>query len=66
MYPVDHTGHEQHPLLHRQVRDIASKCIGTLDAVTHEVHSHGTVRVAHIRPPSGITWTTAASNIEPA
>ncbi|MFD4243278.1 hypothetical protein ACFWP3_17005 [Streptomyces sp. NPDC058525] len=66
-YSVDHTGHEQHPLLQQQVQDIASKCVGTLDAVTHETHSDGrVVRVAHVRPASGITWTTHADNIEPA
>ncbi|MFF0550812.1 hypothetical protein ACFYUL_17830 [Streptomyces sp. NPDC004311] len=65
--PVDRSGHEQHPLLHQPVQDIASKCVGVLDAVTHETHSDGrTVRIAHVRPSSGITWTTHADNIEPA
>ncbi|MGW7369507.1 hypothetical protein ACWGI8_40340 [Streptomyces sp. NPDC054841] len=66
MNPVDHAGYEQHPLLHQQVRDIASRREGELVAVTHELHSHGTVRIAHIRPPGGIEWTTAADNIAPA
>ncbi|WP_405832472.1 hypothetical protein [Streptomyces sp. NBC_00105] len=66
-YPVDRAGHEQHPLLRQQVQDIASKCVGVLDAVTHETHSDGrVVRVAHVRPDSGITVTTHADNIEPA
>ncbi|MFB7355975.1 hypothetical protein [Streptomyces gardneri] len=67
MHAVGPDGHEQHPLPHKSVRDIASRCAGDLDAVTHETHSDGrTVRIAHVRPASGITWTTHADNIEPA
>ncbi|MGA5191864.1 hypothetical protein [Streptomyces exfoliatus] len=67
MNPVGHDGYEQHPLLHRRVRDIASKGEGELTAVTHELHSDGrVVRVAHIRPTNGIEWTTSAENIHAA
>ncbi|MGW3371711.1 hypothetical protein [Streptomyces hydrogenans] len=64
MNPVDPDGYEQHPLLNKNVRDIASRGEGVLVAVTHELHSHGTVRIAHIRPTGGIEWTTAADNIQ--
>ncbi|MFF3606866.1 hypothetical protein [Streptomyces sp. NPDC002463] len=64
MNPVDPDGYEQHPLLDENVRDIASGGEGVLVAVTHELHSHGTVRLAHIRPRGGIEWTTAADNIQ--
>ncbi|WP_262386909.1 hypothetical protein [Streptomyces sp. TRM49041] len=64
MNPVDPDGYEQHPLLNRIVRDIASRGEGVLVAVTHELHSNGTVRIAHIRPKGGIEWTTAADNIQ--
>ncbi|MEU4347436.1 hypothetical protein [Streptomyces sp. NPDC023838] len=66
MNPVGPDGYEQHPLLNTNVRDIASRGEGVLVAVTHELHSHGTVRVAHIRLESGIEWTTAADNIQAA
>ncbi|MEV5202809.1 hypothetical protein [Streptomyces sp. NPDC053720] len=66
MNPVGPDGHEQHPLLNTPVRDIASRGEGVLVAVTHELHNHGTVRLAHIRLPSGIEWTTAADNVQPA
>jgi hypothetical protein len=63
---VGSDGYEQHPLLNTNVRDIASRGEGVLVAVTHELHSHGTVRVAHIRPESGVEWTTSADNIHAA
>ncbi|KQX59464.1 MULTISPECIES: hypothetical protein [unclassified Streptomyces] len=67
MNPVGHDGHEQHPLLHTKVRDTASRCEGELTAVTHELHHDGrVVRIAHIRPPNGIEWTTSADNIHAA
>ncbi|MFI8519281.1 hypothetical protein ACIGEZ_15815 [Streptomyces sp. NPDC085481] len=65
MYPVGPDGYEDHPLLHHQVRDIASRGEGELTAVTHELHSDGrVVRVAHIRPANGVEWTTAAGNVQ--
>ena len=67
MNPVGHDGYEQHPLLHTRVRDIASRGEGELTAVTHELHSDGrVVRVAHIRPTTGIEWTTSADNVQAA
>lgn len=67
MNAVGRDGYEQHPLLHTRVRDIASKGEGELTAVTHELHNGGrVVRVAHIRPTSGIEWTTSADNIQAA
>lgn len=58
-------GYEQHPLVGSRVRDIASGGEGVLTAVTHEVHSDGrVVRVAHVRPASGVEWTTAAGNVQ--
>ncbi|MEU2078800.1 hypothetical protein [Streptomyces sp. NPDC013489] len=66
MNSVGSDGYEHHPLLDTRVRDIASRGEGVLVAVTHELHSHGTVRIAHIRPPSGVEWTTAADNIQAA
>lgn len=65
MNPACPDGYEQHPLLNMIVRDIASRGEGVLVAVTHDLHSHGTVRVARIRPASGVEWTTAADNIHP-
>jgi hypothetical protein len=60
-------GYEKHPLLNRAVRDVASRGVGVLTAVTHELHRDGrVVRVAHIRPASGVEWSTAADNIQPA
>ncbi|MFE7624149.1 hypothetical protein [Streptomyces sp. NPDC057509] len=64
MNPVDPGGYEQHPLLNKNVRDSTSRGEGLLVAVTHELHSHGTVRITHIRPRCGIEWTTAADNIQ--
>ncbi|MFE2495522.1 hypothetical protein [Streptomyces scopuliridis] len=66
MNPGGPDGYERHPLLNTNVRDVASRGEGVLVAVTHELHSHGTVRVAHIRPESGVEWTTAADNIQAA
>ncbi|MFI9746766.1 hypothetical protein [Streptomyces sp. NPDC052494] len=67
MNTVDHAGYEQHPLLNKKVRDIASRGEGELMAVTHELHSDGrVVRVAHIRPANGIEWSTALDNLQPA
>lgn len=62
---ADHAGYEEHPLLHQRVRDIASRGEGELMAVTHELHSDGrVVRIAHIRPASGVEWSTAADNLQ--
>ncbi|MER7829010.1 hypothetical protein [Streptomyces sp. NPDC095602] len=67
MNPVGADGYEKHPLLNRAVRDVASRGVGVLTAVTHELHHDGrVVRVAHIRPASGVEWSTAADNIQPA
>ncbi|MDX2560160.1 hypothetical protein PV371_10930 [Streptomyces sp. TX20-6-3] len=36
-------------------------------AVTHQLHDDGRlVRIAHIRPTSGIEWTTSVDNIRAA
>ncbi|MFD7320561.1 hypothetical protein ACFV9D_05635 [Streptomyces sp. NPDC059875] len=53
-----------HPWLHKTVRDIASRGEGELTAIVHEKTGSRTVRVAHIRPASGIEWTTSADNIQ--
>ncbi|MFJ2788369.1 MULTISPECIES: hypothetical protein [unclassified Streptomyces] len=67
MNAVDHAGYERYELLGRQVRDIASRGEGELMAVTHEVHTDGrVVRVAHIRPLSGVEWSTAVANVQVA
>ncbi|MFJ5709708.1 hypothetical protein [Streptomyces sp. NPDC093105] len=55
-----------HPFLHRRVRDIASGGEGVLTAVVHERHGSRLLRIAHVQPATGITWTTAADNIRPA
>nr|WP_204116762.1 hypothetical protein [Streptomyces sp. CS081A] len=62
---MDHAGYERHELLGRRVRDIASGGEGELVAVTHEVHDDGrVVRVAHIRPVSGVEWSAAVANVQ--
>ncbi|MFD3996156.1 hypothetical protein [Streptomyces sp. NPDC058583] len=67
MNPVGHDGYEQHPLLHTKVRDTASRGEGQLTAVTHELHDDGRlVRIAHIRPTSGVEWTTSVDNVRAA
>ncbi|MFG2645942.1 hypothetical protein ACGFYP_33795 [Streptomyces sp. NPDC048370] len=53
-----------HPWLHKTVRDIASRGEGELTAIVHEKANRRTLRVAHIRPASGIEWTTAADNVQ--
>ncbi|MGW7304040.1 hypothetical protein ACWGI1_00500 [Streptomyces sp. NPDC054835] len=53
-----------HPWLHKTVRDIANGGEGTLTAIVHEGNGGRTVRVAHIRPATGVEWTTAADNIQ--
>ncbi|GGV94063.1 hypothetical protein GCM10015535_58510 [Streptomyces gelaticus] len=55
---------DEHPWLHKRVRDVASRGEGQLTAIVHEETNGRTVRVAHIRPASGIEWTTAADNIQ--
>ncbi|MFI1654762.1 hypothetical protein ACH4ZU_07435 [Streptomyces sp. NPDC020472] len=55
---------DSHPWLHKQVRDIASSGEGELTAIVQEKNGSRTVRVAHIRPASGIEWTTAADNLQ--
>ncbi|MFD3533539.1 hypothetical protein [Streptomyces sp. NPDC058664] len=66
MNPVDIEGREEHPLLHRQVRDIAGRGEGKLTAAVHERHGGRLVRIAYIQSASGISWSTAADNIGPA
>ncbi|THA37797.1 hypothetical protein [Streptomyces sp. A1547] len=66
MNPVDSEGREDHPLLHRWVRDIASRCEGELTEVVHERHGGRLIRIAYIQPANGIGWSTAADNIGPA
>ena len=66
MNPVDAEGREDHPLLHHQVRDIASRGEGELTEVVHERHGGRLIRIAYIQPASGIGWSTAADNIGPA
>lgn len=59
-----------HRLLHRRVRDIASGTEGELMAVVNEnVSDTGAerwTRLAYIRDPSGLEFTTAVGNIVPA
>ncbi|RKT06993.1 hypothetical protein BX286_5041 [Streptomyces sp. 3211.6] len=64
----DAFGHEWHPWLGRTVMDIPSKGTGRLMAVVYEqVCTFGGqehwVRLAYIRPASGIEWSTALGNI---
>ncbi|MEV6326878.1 hypothetical protein [Streptomyces sp. NPDC051909] len=64
LHSVGADGYERHPLLNTLVRDVASRGVGRLTAVTHELQDGGRpVRLAHIRPASGVEWTTAADNI---
>lgn len=66
MSPADHSGYVRHEWLGCRVRDIASGSEGELMAVTQEMHDAGrVVRVAHIRPPSGVEWSTAVANLRP-
>ncbi|MFD0148705.1 hypothetical protein ACWGQ4_01215 [Streptomyces sp. NPDC055721] len=66
MNSIDAAGYEQHPLLNKRVRDIPNNGEGELMAVTHELHDDGrVVRIAHIRPDSGVEWSTSADNIQP-
>ncbi|MFJ6017605.1 hypothetical protein [Streptomyces sp. NPDC092952] len=55
---------DDHPWLHKTVRDIASRGEGTLTEIVHETCAGRIVRVAHIRAASGVEWTTAANNIQ--
>ncbi|MFI8425570.1 hypothetical protein [Streptomyces sp. NPDC085479] len=59
-------GEEGHPLLHQRVRDIASGGEGVLTAVVHERHGDRLLRITHVRPATGVAWTTAADNVRPA
>ncbi len=62
---MDSFGHEHHPWIGRTVRDIASRGEGELTAVVREEVSKGRyVRVAYIRPESGIEWSTAPGNVQ--
>ncbi|MDH6223677.1 hypothetical protein [Streptomyces sp. MJP52] len=63
--PEIHT-EEDHPLLHRMVRDIASRSEGELRSVVRERHAGRVIRVAHIQPVNGVGWSTAAENVWPA
>ncbi|MFJ9434122.1 putative ATP-grasp-modified RiPP [Streptomyces sp. NPDC101490] len=66
-YSTGSDGHENHLLLHRRVRDTASHGEGVLTAVTQELRDDGrVVRIAHIRPETGIEWTVSADNIQAA
>ncbi|WP_330301369.1 hypothetical protein [Streptomyces sp. NBC_00503] len=61
--------HLDHPLLHQQVRDIASGTHGKLMAVVREevrrvCGDPEYARIAYIRMPSGRELTTAIRNIE--
>lgn len=64
-------GHEEHPLIGRLVRDIASGTEGRLMAVVREdLPTHTGVprmsRRAYIRPTAGgVELTTAVDNVEP-
>lgn len=55
---------DDHPWLHRQVRDIANRSEGELTAIVHEKANGQTVRVGHVRPASGVEWTTSAENLQ--
>ncbi|MFD8981489.1 hypothetical protein [Streptomyces sp. NPDC059564] len=64
----DAFGHEEHPWIGRAVEDIPSKGQGRLMAVVREkVRNYEGqerwVRLAYIRPDSGIEWSTAVANI---
>ncbi|KQX59497.1 hypothetical protein ASE09_04290 [Streptomyces sp. Root66D1] len=59
-------GGEGHPLLHRRVRDIASRGEGVLTAVVHEWHGGRLLRIAYLQPATGVAWTTAVDNIRAA
>ncbi|MFI6006703.1 hypothetical protein ACIA98_41265 [Streptomyces sp. NPDC051366] len=64
-------GHEEHPLIGRLVRDIASGTEGRLVAVVREdLPTHTgtprTTRRAYIRPAAGgVELATALANVEP-
>ncbi|MEU7023737.1 hypothetical protein ABZ990_24195 [Streptomyces sp. NPDC046203] len=55
---------DDHPWLHKAVRDVASRGEGRLTAIVHEKTGGRTVRVAHIRPDSGVEWTAAMDNLQ--
>lgn len=59
-------GGDGHPLLHRRVRDIASRGEGVLTAIVHEWHGGRLLRFAYVQPATGVAWTTAVDNIGPA
>ncbi|MFI5619438.1 hypothetical protein [Streptomyces sp. NPDC051567] len=64
-------GHLPHPLPRTRVRDLTSGAEGTLTAVVHQNLSDAPARphwaeLACIRAPSGLEWSTALDNIEPA
>ncbi|WP_329849214.1 hypothetical protein [Streptomyces sp. SP18ES09] len=60
------TGEEEHPLLRQVVRDIASGGEGVLTAIVQEWHGGRLLRIAFVKPVTGMGWTTAADNIRPA
>ncbi|MEV7420387.1 hypothetical protein [Streptomyces sp. NPDC089919] len=69
MAEVGSFGHEAHPWIGEPVTDIASQASGKLTAVVREpvVDHRGsktTVRLAYIKPASGVEWSTAVANIE--
>ncbi|KOU57270.1 hypothetical protein ADK55_12395 [Streptomyces sp. WM4235] len=69
--PDEAFNHVDHPLLHRQVRDRKTDREGTLMAVLRD--PVGTVsgrqqyaRTAYIRDDSGVEFTAAPGDVEPA
>ncbi|MFJ8384769.1 hypothetical protein ACIQ9Q_09695 [Streptomyces sp. NPDC094438] len=69
MNTVDSLGHERDPRIGRRVRDIASKGEGELTAIVREKVSGSEAeprysRLAYIKAPSGVEWSTAPENIE--
>ena len=62
---MDGFGHEEHPWIGQQVRDIACKGEGVLTAVVREKVTGGRfVRLAYIKPASGIEWSTHSDNVQ--
>ncbi|MHA6757125.1 hypothetical protein [Streptacidiphilus sp. PAMC 29251] len=69
MSAADGWGHRQHPLLGRQVEDVATGKLGTLRAVVDtDVPTHTgrprTVTLAFVAPHGGgQEWTTSPTNV---
>ncbi|MGW1867983.1 hypothetical protein ACWCPS_20730 [Streptomyces mauvecolor] len=69
MNVVDSMGHERDLRVGKQVLDIASHCQGELTAIVHEKvsGSGGSARyrrLAFIKAPSGVEWSTVPENLE--